>query len=422
MKGIGERNNMEEWKEYKISDIIEDISMGPFGSNIKVENFCIFGIPVLNGSNLQGIKLKEKSFNFVTEEKANSLGKANARRGDIVVTHRGTLGQIVYIPQTSKYDRYVISQSQFRLRLKDKLVRPDFFTYFFHTRLGQHKILVNVSQVGVPALARPTSTFKDVIIPVPSMKIQDKIMKIIQPLDDKIELNNRINANLEEQAQAIFRRWFVDFEFPNEQGLPYKSNGGKFIDSELGRIPKEWKVGTLSDIADIIMGQSPSGESYNENGEGKVFYQGRTDFGNRFPSRRLFTTEPKRMAEEKSVLLSVRAPVGDINIAIEKCCIGRGLASIKAKNDFYSFLLYTMLNLKDKLNLFNGEGTVFGSINKTSLESIHIVKPNLLTVQSFEFLIKDFDRQIKRNYYEIVSLEQLRDVLLPKLMNNEIKL
>ena len=255
-----------------------------------------------------------------------------------------------------------------------------------------------------------------------NITVQRKVVNILKSLDDKIELNNRINANLEEQAQALFRRWFVDFEFPNEQGLPYKSNGGKFIDSELGRIPKEWKVGTLSDIANIIMGQSPSGESYNENGEGKVFYQGRTDFGNRFPSRRLFTTEPKRMAEEKSVLLSVRAPVGDINIAIEKCCIGRGLASIRAKNDFYSFLLYTMFNLKDKLNLFNGEGTVFGSINKTSLESIHIVKPNLQTVQSFEFLINDFDRQIKRNYYEIVSLEQLRDVLLPKLMNNEIKL
>ena len=126
---------MEEWKEYKISEIIEEIAMGPFGSNIKVDNFIDFGIPVLNGSNLQGFKLNEDSFNYVSEEKADSLGRANAFRGDVVITHRGTLGQIVYIPLDSKYERYVISQSQFRLRLNQNIIRPDFFVYFFPTRM-----------------------------------------------------------------------------------------------------------------------------------------------------------------------------------------------------------------------------------------------------------------------------------------------
>lgn len=187
---------MEQWKEYKISDIIEEIAMGPFGSNIKVENFIDFGIPVLNGSNLQGFKLNEDSFNYVSEEKAESLGRANAFRGDVVITHRGTLGQIVYIPLDSKYERYVISQSQFRLKLNQELIRPDFLVYFFHTRIGQHRILINASQVGVPALARPTSTFKEVSIPVPPMDIQNKVMSILLSLDSKIELNRRINDNL----------------------------------------------------------------------------------------------------------------------------------------------------------------------------------------------------------------------------------
>lgn len=187
---------MEQWKEYKISEVIEEIAMGPFGSNIKVDNFIDFGIPVLNGSNLQGFKLNENSFNYVSKEKADSLGKANAFRGDIVITHRGTLGQIVYIPLDSKYERYVISQSQFRLKLNQNLIRPDFFVYFFHTRLGQHRILVNASQVGVPALARPTSTFKEVSMPVPSMEIQNKMTAILHSLDSKIELNRRINDNL----------------------------------------------------------------------------------------------------------------------------------------------------------------------------------------------------------------------------------
>ncbi|WP_301196444.1 restriction endonuclease subunit S [uncultured Phocaeicola sp.] len=187
---------MEQWKEYKISEIIEEIAMGPFGSNIKVDNFIDSGIPVLNGSNLQGIKLNEDSFNYVSEEKADTLGRANAFRGDVVITHRGTLGQIVYIPLDSKYERYVISQSQFRLKLNKDIIRPDFFVYFFHTRLGQHRLLVNASQVGVPALARPTSTFKEVFIPVPPMEMQNKVMGVLHSIDSKIELNCRINDNL----------------------------------------------------------------------------------------------------------------------------------------------------------------------------------------------------------------------------------
>ena len=114
---------------YKIEDIILDISMGPFGSDIKKEVYTDSGIPVLNGSNLQGFELKEDSFGYVTEEKANSLKKANAHRGDIVITHRGTIGQIVYIPQNSKFDRYVISQSQFRVTCNTDIVLPEYLSY-----------------------------------------------------------------------------------------------------------------------------------------------------------------------------------------------------------------------------------------------------------------------------------------------------
>ena len=198
---------MEGWKEYKISVVIDEISMGPFGSNIKVDNFIDFGVPVLNGSNLQGFKLQEESFNYVSQEKADSLGKANAHRGDVVITHRGTLGQIVYVPQDSKFEQYVISQSQFRLKLKQDLIRPDFFVYFFHTPIGQHRILMNASQVGVPALARPTTTFKEVFVPVPPMETQNAIMAILSSLDKKIEVNKRLNDNLEQQAQALFKSW-----------------------------------------------------------------------------------------------------------------------------------------------------------------------------------------------------------------------
>ena len=403
---------MSEWKEYKVSDLAEEIAMGPFGSNIKVDNFIDYGIPVLNGSNIQGFKLNEDSFNYVSEEKANSLGRANAYKGDIVITHRGTLGQIVYIPQNSNYNRYVISQSQFRLKLKPDLVRPDFFVYYFHTREGQHKILMNASQVGVPALARPTSTFKEVSISLPSIETQTRIMQILSSLDDKIEVNRRINENLEQQAQALFKSWFVDFE-------PFKD--GEFVESELGMIPKGWRVGKLSEIANITMGTSPAGSSYNITGNGDVFYQGRAEFGFRFPRRNMYTTEAKRFADIDSVLLSVRAPVGDINVAEEKCCIGRGLSSIQSKDGNNSFILYLMQNLKPEFEKFNGEGTVFGSINKKALEDIIILIPQNELIKRFERIGKEIDGQIKTLDIESRRLASLRDALLPRLMSGEIK-
>lgn len=181
--------------EFEISDLISEISMGPFGSNIKVECFKDSGVPVLNGSNLIGIKLNENKFNYVSEEKAVSLGKANAYRGDIVITHRGTLGQIIYIPQNSKFEHYVISQSQFRVRCNEKVL-PEYLVYYFHTRIGQYKLLSNASQVGVPALARPTTTFQKIKVSIPSIDVQRKVISLLSSLDDKIEINNRINDNL----------------------------------------------------------------------------------------------------------------------------------------------------------------------------------------------------------------------------------
>ena len=179
----------------KIKNLISEISMGPFGSNIKVECFVNEGIPVLNGSNLNGYVLKEESFRYVSEEKANSLGKANAHRGDVVITHRGTLGQIVFIPQNSQFERYVISQSQFRVRCNEGVL-PEYLVYYFHTRLGQYKLLSNASQVGVPALARASTTFQEIEIEIPDISVQRKIVDILESIRKKIEVNNVINENL----------------------------------------------------------------------------------------------------------------------------------------------------------------------------------------------------------------------------------
>lgn len=178
--------------------------------------------------------------------------------------------------------------------------------------------------------------------------------------------------------------------------------------------------GVLSDISEITMGQSPDGKSYNEDGIGTVFFQGRAEFGDRFPTKRLFTTEPKRMARENDVLMSVRAPVGDLNVAHEDCCIGRGLGAIRSKDNHQSFVFYTLLSLRPQLNVFNGEGTVFGSINRDALNSMPIILPPQNGIDRFEKIVAPMDAAIRCNYDEIVRLQQIRDSLLPKLMSGEL--
>jgi type I restriction enzyme S subunit len=203
-------------------------------------------------------------------------------------------------------------------------------------------------------------------------------------------------------AQAIFKSWFVDFELWG------------------GVMPEDWREGALSEIANITMGQSPNGTSYNEDGIGTVFYQGRAEFGSRFPTRRLFTTQPKRMAVEGDVLMSVRAPVGDLNVALEACCLGRGLAAIQSNSGCQSFTLYTMFALKQQLDMFNGEGTVFGSINKKDMENLSVLIPSGEVIHQFEELVYPMDEAIKANYAESCHLQTIRDTLLPRLMSGEL--
>ena len=231
---------------------------------------------------------------------------------------------------------------------------------------------------------------------LPKIEIQRKIVEILNSIDNKIEENEEINNNLEQQAQAIYQQMFID------------------------NASSDWTEGTLGDIADITMGQSPSGSSYNEDGNGTIFFQGRAEFGFRFPTVRLYTTEPKRMACANDTLMSVRAPVGDLNVAHTDCCIGRGLAAIHSKNNHQSFVLYTMFSLKKQLDVFNGEGTVFGSINRNSLNEMPLLIPSSENLDEFEALVAPLDAAIHNNYDEVCRLEQLRDSLLPKLMSGEL--
>ena len=277
----------------------------------------------------------------------------------------------------------------------DKAV-PDFI-YYALTKQEVTEQLQAIAEQSVSAYpSLKPSDIENLELMLPDKKTQERIVAILRSIDEKIKENNAINNNLEQQAQAIYQQMFIDNARSN------------------------WAEGTLSDIADITMGQSPSGSSYNEDGTGTIFFQGRAEFGFRFPSVRLYTTEPKRMARSNDTLMSVRAQVGDLNVAHTDCCIGRGLAAIHSKNNHQSFVLYTMFSLKKQLDVFNGEGTVFGSINRNSLNEMPILIPSSEKLDEFEALVSPMDAAIRNNYDEICRLEQLRDSLLPQLMSGEL--
>ena len=225
-------------------------------------------------------------------------------------------------------------------------------------------------------------------------------------------------------AKQLYDYWFVQFDFPNENGKPYKSSGGKIIwNKKLKReMPDSWSHGSLIDIANITMGQSPKGSSYNDTEDGIIFYQGSTDFGLRFPLVRQFTTAPSRSAKKGDILMSVRAPVGALNLANNDCCIGRGLAALNSKTGSITYLYYVLNDLKIALEQRNSAGTTFGSITKEDLYQLPVVKPQDEIIEKYEKIcVSFFDKQMEIDL-EIGSLTQLRNKLLPLLMNSQVSI
>ena len=390
--------------------------MGPFGSDIKKSVYTNSGVPVLNGSNLQGFTLKENTFGYVSEEKADSLKKCNAHRGDIIVTHRGTLGQIVYIPNNSLFERYVISQSQFRFNLKPELARAEFIVYYFHTREGQHKILSNASQVGVPALARATTTFRQLEVKVPPLPVQDKIVGILSALDSKIENNNKINANLEAQAQALFKSWFVDF-------TPFKDQ--PFVDSELGPIPQGWKVGKLGDIA------LQSTEKVLTRNDVKVLSPittGKLVLSEEYFTKQVFSKSIRNYKIVKQGAFAynpARVNIGSLGMNEFKFdgCVSPVYVVFECLKGYsFFFDLFRKTEFFKQAVISFAIGGVRQTLNYSDFALIDVTIPPLNIVQSFNEIYLHLKKKISINEEENQRLAALRDTLLPKLMSGEIKL
>ncbi|MGA1977133.1 MAG: restriction endonuclease subunit S [Bacteroidales bacterium] len=357
----------------------------------------------------------DKGERTITKEGFDSCSTAMLPKGTILLSSRAPIGLL------SIAGVELCTNQGFKNIIPDKSkIDSEFLFYYLKTKIS------DIDKLGSGTTFKEVSKNSienfQVIIPT-DVKCQQKIASVLSSLDSKIELNNRINAELEALAKTLYDYWFVQFDFPDANGKPYKSSSGKMVWNEkLKReIPEGWKVGKLEDIANITMGQSPPGESYNEDGKGIIFFQGCTDFGNRFPSIRKFTTKPTRFAKEGDILLSVRAPVGTINIAKENCCIGRGLAALNSKDNCIAHLLGVMVNLKQIFDRRNVDGTTFGSITKDDLFSLKVIIPDKYILKKYQEVINPAFVKQDKIELENQQLFNLRDWLLPMLMNGQVK-
>ncbi|PDN09048.1 restriction endonuclease subunit S [Salmonella enterica subsp. enterica serovar Essen] len=416
---------MSKQRTVKLNELAalgRSVISGPFGSNIGQRFFQDAGVPVIRGNNLTTDfrKFNDEGFVFLTEEKADEL-KSDAIRGDILFTAAGTIGQVGMIPKSSKYDRYVISNKQLRFRVNPEVADPEYVYYWLASPWIYKTILSRNTGSTVPLIN--LGVIKSLPVSLPeSIFEQRKISRLFSLIDEKITLNNRINLELEAMAKTLYDYWFVQFDFPDANGKPYKTSGGKMVyNATLKReIPAGWDVRTLSKIANITMGQSPTGESYNGEGNGTLFFQGSTDFGWLFPSARQYTTSPARMAKKGDILLSVRAPVGDMNIANADCCIGRGLAALNSKSGSDGFLFYVMKYFKQVFERKNSEGTTFGSITKDDLHSLSVAYPQPGLLKKYDDIVSGYNKMIFVRSLENRDLVELRDWLLPLLMNGQV--
>lgn len=351
------------------------------------------GIPLITAKIVKDGRLDTATEFISVEDYPLWMTRGYPEVNDVVLTTEAPLGEVALI----KNKNVALAQRIITLRGYKNILDNKFLKYWLQSEQGQYELESRAS--GTTVFGIKSSVLKKIPISLPPYNEQVAISSVLYSIDEKIDLLHRQNKTLESMAETLFRQWFIE------------------------EAKEAWTPGTLKEEFDFVMGQSPSGSSFNEDGIGIPMYQGNADFGFRFPSNRVFTTAPTRFAKPLDTLISVRAPVGAQNMALEKCCIGRGLSAFRFKTnpEFYTYTYFKLRQLMDEIKRFNDEGTVFGSISKSDFEKIEITIPPYDKISSFEDVAKPINDKVIKNCHQIVKLENLRDTLLPKLMSGEVR-
>lgn len=327
------------------------------------------------------------------------------KENDLLITTRGTIG-IPYLYKRT--DRFYFADGNLTwIKDFDSNLYSKFLYYWFQSYEGRKKF--EALAKGTAQKAVPISGIKTLEIELPSLKDQKRIVDILSAYDDLIENNQKQIKLLEEAAQRIYKEWFVDLRFPGHENT-------KIVDG----VPEGWNEKTLSQVANVIMGQSPKSEFYNSEKKGLPFHQGVGSYGVRFVMDDIYSTSYTRIAEPNSILFSVRAPVGRLNITKNKVVIGRGLAAINQADGCQSYLYYLLKNKFFKDNIV-GNGSIFASVSKDELLNQKFLIPERNLMMQFEKIVSQMDKQIENLDSKNKKLIEARDRLLPKLMSGEVE-
>ena len=406
----------------KLSSIIDIISGGTPKTDVKQfwEKGTIGWLSVTDFNNdLRYVYSTEKQ---ITDEGLKNSNTKLLNKGDIIISARGTVGALAQIGTPMCFN-----QSCFGLRGKRGIVETDFLYYALKNYVHNIKKRSQGSVFDTINL----NSFDLMEIEIPKeLSTQQKIASVLSALDAKIELNNRINAELEAMAKTLYDYWFVQFDFPiyNQDGTlsgaeGYKTSGGTLVwNEELKReIPEGWEVKNLQEIAKCIMGQSPKGESYNQNGIGTPLLNGPADYENGALKGRTFTTEPTRLCQKNDLVLCIRATIGNLVYSEQEFCLGRGVAAVRANDKRLSELIYFLLIQEIERFKVQATGSIIVGITKDDLiESKCLIAKDDI-IHSFHSQIKPQFDKIRINKKENQKLTELRDWLLPMLMNGQVK-
>lgn len=418
---------MNNWRTITIRQLVDEgvISAPSDGNHGEIhpkgDDFIASGIPFVMASDVINGKVDLTNCKFISKTQADSLRKGFSFEGDVLLTHKATIGRTAIVPKIDTPFIMLTPQVTYYRINDEKKLNNRFLKYSFDNKTFQETLSLWSGAGSTRAYLGITGQL-NLTVQLTDIDNQIKIADVLSAIDIKIDCNNRINDELESIAKFLYDYWFVQFDFPDKNGKPYKSSGGKMVYNNILKrdIPDGWQAKELSAIANITMGTSPKGHSLNEAGQGVEFFQGSTDFGWQFPTVRQYTTEPVRMAKKGDILLSVRAPVGDMNIAHIDCCIGRGLAALNSKDGFDGFLFYVMQYFKTIFDRRNSEGTTFGSITKDDLYSLPLAYPGPELLKDYNDVVSKYNQVVFSRSMENQQLIQLRDWLLPMLMNGQV--
>ena len=410
---------MNNWKNYRIADICNKILSGGT-PNSRESSYYNGSIPWLNTKEVDFCRIYFTEKTITEAGLANSSAKWVPKHSVIVAMYGATAAKVAY----SEID---LTTNQACCNLVINPLKADsLYVYYYLSNVYSelHNLAIGAAQQNLSV-----RVISDFPIILPSLEGQKRIASILSAFDDKIELNCRINENLEQQAQALFKHWFVDFEFPNAEGKPYKSTGGKLVNSELGAIPEKWNVGNYTDIIDIKGGGTPKTD-IAEYWNGDILFFSPKDV----PSSCYVLNTEKRITNvglencnsalypKNTVFITARGTVGKVVMTGCDMAMNQTNYALLGKKGIGQYYVYNMTLLLVERLLKKANGAVFNAITTRDFSSERIAIPNNDIIDIFCEKTSPMYENILLNSIENKKLSVIRDTLLPKLMNGELNI